>query len=494
MPFAPHLLSLVVGLLSLGQEILWVRLVSFSQHGAPQAFSFVLATYLVGIALGAHAGKVLTLRSRDLWATTGVVLLLSAAYDLASPWMLGMGSQYVGFHLAGAITIAMSSALKAAIFPIAHHLGTDASGPRVGRSLSRVYVSNIIGCTLGPVVFGFWLLDRFSTQQCFALVALGTLVAGTCCLLKGRNVVRLAGAGAVGVVAVALFQAPEQLVRTVTGDARPIKAVAETRQGIITLYEGGNQGDMVYGGNAYDGRTNLDPVINSNGLHRLLMLSVLKENSERVVMVGLSIGTWLKLVTAFPGVKQIDVIEINPGYLKAMEDYPAQASVLKDPRVTLHLDDGRRWLRSRPDASYDLVIMNTTFYWRAYASNLLSRDFLTDLRRHMRPGAVLAYNSTGSPDAFNTAAAVFPHAYLYENFVVASDFDFRPLLDTPRGRTRLKLLELDGKPLFPAGNEATVEKAVRTPFVTVDSVAARTGRPLGVITDRNLLSEYKYGL
>ena len=170
MPFAPHLLSLVVGLLSLGQEILWVRLVSFSQHGAPQAFSFVLATYLVGIALGAHAGKVLTLRSRDLWATTGVVLLLSAAYDLASPWMLGMGSQYVGFHLAGAITIAMSSALKAAIFPIAHHLGTDASGPRVGRSLSRVYVSNIIGCTLGPVVFGFWLLDRFSTQQCFALL------------------------------------------------------------------------------------------------------------------------------------------------------------------------------------------------------------------------------------------------------------------------------------------------------------------------------------
>jgi spermidine synthase len=494
MAFAPHLLSMVVGMLSLGQEILWVRAVSFAQHGTPQAFAFVLATYLVGIALGAHAGKVLTLRSKDLWATSGVVLLLSAAYDLASPWMLGMSQHYGGLQLGGAIVIAMSSALKAIIFPIAHHLGTDASGPRVGRSLSRVYVANIIGCTLGPVVFGFWLLDRLSTQQCFALVALGTLLAGACCLLRGRNVVHLTGAIAVGLVAVALFNAPEQLIRTITGDSREIKAVAETRQGIITVYPGGDQGDLVYGGNAYDGRTNLDPVINSNGIHRLLMLSVLKENPERVAMVGLSIGTWLKLVTAFPGVKQIDVIEINPGYLKAMEAYPAQASALMDPRVTLHIDDGRRWLRTRPEASYDLVIMNTTFYWRAYASNLLSRDFLADLRRHMRPGAVLAYNSTGSPDAFNTAAAVFPHAYLYENFIVASDFDFRPLLDTPRGRTRLKSLELDGKPMFPAASEATIERVVRTPFVTVETVAARTGRPLGVITDRNLLSEYRYGL
>jgi spermidine synthase len=493
MPFGPHLLSMLVGMLSLGQEILWVRAFSFTQAGTPQAFSFVLAAYLVGIALGAQVGKELTLKSQNLWVTSGLLLLVSAAYDLASPWLLGYSAQHAVAFFAGGVIIALSSALKAVIFPIAHHLGSESSGPRVGRSLSRVYVANIIGSTLGPVLVAFVLLDRFSTQQCFVLIALGTVLVSAACLLPRRNALHLAGAALVAVFGLALFGASERLIQMLTGNSFPIQRLVETRQGIVTIYAGYKQGDEVYGGNAYDGRTNLDPIINSNGLGRLLMLSVLKERPERVLMVGLSIGTWLKLVTAFPGVSQIDAIEINPGYLEAVKAYPAQASALADHRVSLHIDDGRRWLRAHPDASYDLVIMNTTYYWRAYASNLLSRDFLSSLRLHMRPGAVVAYNSTGSPDTLMTANAVFPHAYLYDNFVVASDEDYRSRLDTPRGRQRLKALVLDGRPLFPDGSDATVETFVRTPFVSVDAVAAKTGRPLEVITDRNLLTEYKYG-
>lgn len=494
MPFAAHQLSLFVGLLSLGQEILWVRTYSFAQAGTPQAFSFVLATYLIGIALGAQAGKALTLKSRDLWTTSGLVLMLSAAYDLASPWLAGISAQNeILPDLGAAIIIALSSALKAVVFPIAHHLGTDASGPRVGRSLSRVYVANIIGSTMGPIIFGFFLLDRFSTQQCFVVVALGTLLLGTGCILRRRNYLHLIGAGVVATIGVILFSVPEYLIRNVASYSSQIKKTIETRQGIITIFPGNKAGDIVYGGNAYDGRTNLDPVINSNGIHRLLMLSALKDKPERVLMIGLSIGTWLKLVTAFPGVKQIDVIEINPGYLEAIQAYPAQASALKDPRVSVHIDDGRRWLRGHPEARYDLVIMNTTFFWRAYISNLLSRDFIGALRKHMHPGAILAYNSTDSPEAFKTATTVFPYAYRYENFIVASDFDFRSMLDTAQGRMRLKALQLDGKPLFPPGSETTVEKFVTTPFVTIETVAAGLRRPLEVITDRNLLTEYKYG-
>jgi len=493
MRVAPQLLSMIVGLLSLGQEVLWVRAFSFAQSGTPKAFSFVLATFLIGIALGAQAGKAITLRSQDLWAASGLVLLLSAAYDLTSPWLFALSAQHDVLPPAGAIIIALSSALKAMIFPIAHHLGSDASGPRVGRTLSRVYMANIIGATLGPILFGFFLLGQFGTQQCFVLVALGTLVAGTCCLLRRRRTVPLIGAAACAAVGVVLFSAPEQLIQNISGDSRQFKDLVETRQGIITVYEGKIGGDFVYGGNAYDGRTNLDPRINSNGINRLLILSVLKDKPARVLMIGLSIGTWLKLVTAFPGVTRIDVIEINPGYLKAMRGYPAQASALRDPRVRLHIDDGRRWLSAHPESRYDLVIMNTTFHWRAYISNLLSREFLGDLRRHMRPGAVLTYNATGSPDVFNTAVTVFPHAYRYNNFIVASDFDFRPLLDTPQARLRLQALELDGKPLFPAGSEASVEAFVRTPFVTIQSVASQFQRPLEVISDRNLLTEFKYG-
>jgi hypothetical protein len=51
------LLAFVSGLLSLGMEIIWTRLVSFTHHTVPQSFASVLFCYLLGIALGAHLGK-----------------------------------------------------------------------------------------------------------------------------------------------------------------------------------------------------------------------------------------------------------------------------------------------------------------------------------------------------------------------------------------------------------------------------------------------------
>jgi len=53
MPSFPFWLSFLIGFLSLSEEILWVRTVSFAYHTLPPTFSFVLVCYLVGIALGA---------------------------------------------------------------------------------------------------------------------------------------------------------------------------------------------------------------------------------------------------------------------------------------------------------------------------------------------------------------------------------------------------------------------------------------------------------
>jgi spermidine synthase len=86
---------------------------------------------------------------------------------------------------------------------------------------------------------------------------------------------------------------------------------------------------------------------------------------------------------------------------------------------------------------YDLVVMNTTYYWRAYASLLLSKDFLEIVRSHMTADAVLTYNTTGLPDVLNTASAVFPHAHLYDSFAVCGFSDWRQRLRDPESATRI---------------------------------------------------------
>ncbi len=43
-------ISFFCGLISLGGEILWVRLFGFANESTPRAFGFVLFCYLIGIA------------------------------------------------------------------------------------------------------------------------------------------------------------------------------------------------------------------------------------------------------------------------------------------------------------------------------------------------------------------------------------------------------------------------------------------------------------
>ena len=50
-------LAFFIGFLSLSQEILWVRVVTFAHQGVPHSFALVLAVFLFGVASGATAGK-----------------------------------------------------------------------------------------------------------------------------------------------------------------------------------------------------------------------------------------------------------------------------------------------------------------------------------------------------------------------------------------------------------------------------------------------------
>jgi spermidine synthase len=467
MIFTACLLAFFTGFLSLSQEILWVRLFSFANYSLPQSFAFVLMVYLLGIAIGARIGKWICGLSVNLWEFSGYVLLCASFFDLVSPWFYVSFVQ-TSFQLTlGGILIFITAALKSVIFPIAHHLGVPPASDKVGISISRVYVSNILGATLGPIVTGMFLLDVLSTQACFAACAGMTFCVGLFCLRNSfqRATAMMGVAFAVVFVSFTWLHASMQLMGIAANRSEDVGRIVENRHGIVATYREKLGGDLVFGGNVYDGRTNLDPIVNSNGINRLLILSTLQDKPEHVLMIGLSIGTWLKLITTFPGVKQIDVVEINPGYLDAIKDYPQQASALTDPRVKLYIDDGRRWLRTHPDRHYDLVVINTTWYWRAYSSNLLSREFLLLLKQHMNEGALLAYNTTGSPDVVKTANTVFSHIGLYGNFVIAADYNWQPRLSDKEAIKKLKALILDGKPLIPI--DELSEIFVRQPVLSI---------------------------
>jgi len=495
------LLSFVCGFASLSLEILWVRLYGFAKSSTPAAFGLVLCLYLVGIAIGAGIGARACRRARDdiqLWRDSVLALLASALLSPLLPALFAAASSSgVRSPLLDAALVACASAVLSFCFPIAHHLGTRVAGAGRGRHFARVYTANVMGAALGPLVTGYLLLDRFSLQSSFIIIGMLQAAAAVFLVqavrLPGTKVVATAALAGVGglLLAVTVID-PHALLRRLGPQGQPAQVVVENRHGVLTIYKGKNGDDVIYGGNVYDGSASLDPVRNSNGLERPLLFAALQPKPKRVLMVGLSIGTWLALVREFPGVESIDVIEINPGYLEAAQVYPAQAAALRDPRVHVAVDDARRWLRHRPEKRYDLIVMNTTLHWRANTTLLLSRQMLQQMKAHMAPGAVLGFNATGSPDAFFTASQVFAHAYRYRSFVYAAEFDFRSRKEAPRARELYQALRMNGQAFFPPGS-ASVGQFLAVPFNTAAQDESVAGRALELVTDENLLTEFRHG-
>ena len=492
------LLSLTVGFLSLSQEILWVRLISFMTRGLSQSFAIVLFLFLIGIAVGSAIGKRLCeRRPDDLLRTSAMVLGLAALVDLS---LLVLLPAIVKWQLGASVSvlIVLTALLKSVMFPIAHHLGSQQSGARIGRSVSKVYFGNIIGSTLGPIVTGYILLDHLTMDQCILLVGLTTALLSLLCAMR-------AGAVRVGVVLTAVivpatvlaWPGPLSLAGAIAAADRTLKPgayishVIENRNGIIhTIAEPKGAPETAMGGNVYDGRIAVDMESNPNALDRALVLLALHPNPERVLVVGLSTGAWARILSASPRIKHMTVVEINPGYLKLIAQYPQVAPILSDPRIEIIVDDGRRWLRRHPEAHFDLFVQNTTFSWRAYSANLLSREYMQLAGAHLNPGGIAAINSTESGDVLKTATRVFPFVERRSNFVYGSFSDLsHPIADAENA---YREMHLDEKPVFGAGayrEGGLVTNMIHASFVPHDHLYDGMSESPLVISDQNIVVE-----
>lgn len=512
-------LSFFVGFLSLSQEILFVRLISFAQGGTPPAFAIVLTLYLLGIALGAAVGKVLCARTgSNLYAVATIVLLLAAATDPLAPLLgqhIGLQSGMPGAEAAfnAFVTVGLvvgAAAIKSVLFPIAHHLGSQSTGPRVGSSVSRIYFGNILGSTLGPVVTGYFLLDWLSIDHCFLFIGGGCLVLALACAWRAgpaRHMHAALALGSCALLATALANQSGGFVqRTAKRDLLPpagqaapsrIAHVIENRHGIIhTVEQSAELGDIVYGGNMFDGRISVDTRHDSNGINRVYLLAGLHPAPARILVIGYSGGAWTEAASGFAGVERIDAIDINEGYRQLVGRYEQVAPLLRDRRVHLHTDDGRRWLKRHPNERYDLIIVNNTQHVRSYSSSLLSQEFFAEARRHLKARGILAVNATGSLDVALTALRSSPHSYRHASFILISDHDIRPSAEAARARYTAMQLRHHA-PLtdadFGPGGAGTRLVTMATGLKPVSELFIAGNGPARVITDNNLVIEFRHG-
>jgi len=489
------------GYVSLSQEMLWMRLVSYMTGSRPSVFAHVLGFFLIGIALGALYAERICQRSladpaKSPLRVVGRMLLVSACFYYIS--ITAVGGLLVRNVLIGTLAVyavvAIVSLLLGGIFPLLCH-SAACWGQSVGLAVSRIYLANIVGSTLGPLLTGFVLMEYLQTDRIILWLSIVTLLLGAAAIILDGGRIGISITAAVAIIAI-IFIHPtvyRDLLSNFHAWQRPVSHytfVKENRHGIIATTSHPS-GDILYGGGVYDGMFTTDPVVDANKITRAYMIAGLHPDPQDVIEIGLATASWTRVVADYQPVRQLTVIEINPAYLEVIRKYPQQASVLTDPKVRIEIDDGRRWLKRHPEAKFDVLLQNTSWHWRSEATNLLSEEYFRLCKSHLKKGGVIFCNTTGCWDVVYTAARVFRHVTRFKDSVAASDEPFA-LTPAQIERNLMKFI-VDGKPYF-GTDDPRLRQVVRelsTADLTDIGPELRAARDRQCVTDDNMAVEYK---
>lgn len=416
------------GLALLALEVVWIRFLLLFVPGVSLAFSVMLALVLAGIAAGGlAAGRVRwgDLDRRPLVAVlplaAGAVLVL--CYTGFPAWLGAAGTSSVRstvevFRL-GIFLMFPVSFFSGMIFTAvgdAYHRESQAGEVRATGLLT---LFNTIGAASGSLLGGFFLLPGLGMESSFHLIALIYGLAAALVFVPTSGAVRrvklaVAAAAALFTASVALFPFGSMdrtfLTRAASRFSGPENGrVVATREGLTEtiLYL---QQDFLGEPLSHQLVTNSHSMSGTAVRGRRYMKMfvylpvALRPESRTALLISFGVGSTAKALVDTRSLQSIDVVDISRDILEmsAIVFPDASKSPLADPRVRVHVEDGRHFLQTT-DRHFDIITAEPPPPRNAGIVNLYTREYFSLLRERLEPGGIASYwlpiHSLDEPDA-----------------------------------------------------------------------------------------------
>lgn len=434
----------VSGVVSFTYEVLWTRLLGHLLGGSVYAFSTMLASFLLGIALGAAWGaRLATTRARSIaafgWMQLGTAVLslgafaaLDALPGLSAALLSGGASRLARDALLAGAVLLPSTLCIGATFPLAVRvLARDEHD--AGPASARTYAWNTAGAIVGAVGAGFFAVPALGFEG--ALVAgvvanLGLAIACAGFAPSRRPALALGAAAVLGLVALSPPDKPWRLLRATPLGSGAGGAVADDD---VTYYAVGRSATVLLleEPGQWSLRTNGLPeaTIFAEG-HRAgrldvaawlgLLPTLARPETRSLLVVGL--GGGLVATAVPPSVREIEIVELEPEVIaanRAVADL-RRDDPLADPRVHLRVNDARSAL-FLTERRFDAIVSQPSHPWTAGASHLYTHEFFALVRDRLTPDGVFVQwiGSTFVDEALlrtlvATLADVFPQVRVYQ--------------------------------------------------------------------------------
>ncbi len=347
--------------------------------------------------------------SGPLWATLTLFLLPCLAYGCVSPWAVRLGA--VSLH-------------------------------KVGNVAGKLYAISTAGSFVGTMLVTFYLINQMHNSYIIVGLGVAVMLLALVAMLwnagvSGFKQASVAGTGMLILVSASLLSAgyatnpPDSTANHPTDRRYRILEIHDSAYHQITIEESvlgddnsiehpyNRHRDLIFNKSWESGIFPYrDRTVNAVSYTNLLPLGILfrkdrfewgqSDHKLRMLVVGGGGGVApMQFKYAFPGMT-IDVIEIDPQVLRMCRTYfkcngddvafPSAWNETLPPekRVRFYNGDGRQFVQSRPDNTYDYVILDAYSSGGRIPSHLTTREFLLLVRKKMKPDGILVSNLIGS--------------------------------------------------------------------------------------------------
>jgi len=421
----------LTGFTAMALEIVWMRAFTPIMGTLVYAFSGLLAVYLVATFLGSALYRGHRARGR-VWALRGLLLGLPLAallpVTLTIPRILSpLGRAFLpiaeALHPDPTVWMPMGAVALLSIAPVCALLGyltpmlVDQDAQGAPERAGRAYAINIAGSILGPLAAAYALLPLFGSRVAMLALVL-PLVALLIAALRGPQArpYRVSAALCAVLVGAAFVQAG--LYGRSFEEGSHIQGAKVRRDHTATVISFGQGFGRHLLVNGY-GMTVLTPLTK---VMAHLPLASLEEPPHRALVIAFGMGTTFRSMLSW-GIEAV-AVELVPSVLDAFGEYHADADATRrNPRATLVVDDGRRFL-ARTDLLFDVITLDPPPPVETAGSSLLYAEEFYDLAlAKLTPGGIVhqwfpdgvAVEPAIREAVMRSAARAFPHMRIYRS-------------------------------------------------------------------------------
>ena len=479
----------LTGLSSFIYEISWIRMLSLVLGASTHSFELMLASFIMGLALGGwwirnridrlgDPVRFLALVQLVMGiAAVATVPLYNGSFDLMA-WLLHAiarnDSGFIIFSLSSTL-IALAVMLPATVCAgmtlplITYRLLRSREGER---SLGLVYAANTLGSIIGVIIAVHFLLRPLGLH--------GTLVAGAAidvalgawlyCGARGRASLQaglkpaLAGVTAFVVIAavfdVDMRRSSSGVFRTGAARISPETTLAYHKDGKTATV------DVLDDGNSRSIRTNGKPdasiavnlaVPPSNDEATMLLLGALplghRPDAKTAAVIGFGSGMTTSVLLGSHNLQSVDTVEIEPAMVEGAQLFkPVVKAAYEDLRSHIVIDDAKSYF-ARGGARYDIIVSEPSNPWVSGVASLFSQEFYARLSHSLNDGGVLCQwlhtyemDDTTIATIFEAVSRTFPDFIVYTS--IDSDVILIARKGGPVGKFDERVLQWPGiKPL-----------------------------------------------